>query len=168
MGQSSMKPRSAALAGAIWMLLTVPVQAQDQKATVAEVQELVTLLKLDKLMEASIPLMNKQMSQLMAKMVPNAKPDDLAEVNEMMGQVFQRLPAEFVKLAVPLYVENPNAEEVKGLVTFYKSPVGRSVIEKLPKLAQQGKKIGAVLGEQPAKEAFRDSRKRLREKGYQL
>ena len=86
----------------------------------------------------------------------------------MMGQVFQRLPAEFVKLAVTLYVENPNAEEVKGLVTFYKSPVGRSVVEKLPKLAQQGKKIGAGLGEQLAKEAFRDSRKRLREKGYQL
>jgi len=47
MGQSSMKPRSAALAGAIWMLLAAPVQAQDQRATVAEVQELVTLLKFD-------------------------------------------------------------------------------------------------------------------------
>ena len=78
------------------------------------------------------------------------------------------MPAEFVKLAVPLYRENLNATEVRGLIEFYKSPVGQSVIDKLPRLAQQGQQIGAVLGEQLAREAFENSRKRLRAKGYQL
>lgn len=78
------------------------------------------------------------------------------------------MPAEFVKLAVPMDQENLTAEEVRGLIRFYKSPVGQSVITKLPRQTQQGQQIGALVGEKLAKEALENSRKSLRQKGYQL
>ena len=34
-----------------------------------------------------------------------------------------------------------------GLIVFYKSPLGQSVITKFPKLAKQGQHIGVLLGE---------------------
>ena len=162
------KLSSIAAICAVWLLIAAPVQAQSGKATAAEVRELVSLLKLDKVIAASIPLMNKQIIDLIASLVPIAKSADLEEVKQIMNQVFARMPAEFVKLAVPLYQENLTAEEVRGLIRFYKSPVGQSVITKLPRLTQQGQQIGALVGEKLAKEAFENSRKRLRQKGYQL
>ena len=163
-------PKLSAIAAvfAVWMLIASPVQAQSEKATAAEAQELVSLLNLDKAIAASIPLMNKQITELIASLVPNAKPADLEEIKQIMNQVFARMPAEFVKLSVPLYQENLTGEEVRGLIRFYKTPIGQSVITKLPRLTQRGQQIGALLGEKLAKEAFENSRKRLRAKGYQL
>lgn len=121
-------------------------------------QRLGRLFQLDKLLGASNAPLRRQLVTALAQDAPNATDADLADARAAIE----------AELAVPLCQENLTAEEVRGLIRFYKSPVGQSVITKLPRLTQQGQQIGALVGEKLAKEAFEKSRKHLRQKGYQL
>ena len=44
-----------------------------------------------------------------------------------------------------LYVENFTTEELKALLKFYQSPVGRKIAENLPKVTVEGSKLGSKL-----------------------
>jgi hypothetical protein len=39
---------------------------------------------------------------------------------------------ELIDLALPIYVRNFSEEELAALVSFYKSPLGRTIIERMP------------------------------------
>ena len=145
------------------MLAPVPAAhsqtvAVKDRPTEVQVQRLSRLFQLDKLLGASNAPLRRQLVTALAQEAPNATNADLADARAAIE----------AELAVPLYQENLTAEEVRGLIRFYKSPVGQSVITKLPRLTQQGQQIGALVGEKLAKEAFEKSRKHLRQKGYQL
>ena len=145
------------------MLAPVPAAhgqtvAVKDRPTEVQVQRLSRLFQLDKLLGASKAPLRRQLVTALAQEAPNATNADLADARAAIE----------AELAVPLYQENLTAEEVRGLIRFYKSPVGQSVITKLPRLTQQGQQIGALVGEKLAKEASENSCKRVRQKGYQL
>jgi uncharacterized protein len=142
--------------------------ADDGKATVAEVQELIKIIKLEKLIQAVIPAIKKQLIALIKKSAPKIKPNHMAESEKILDEMFSGMPKAFMKMAVPLYHHHLTKEEVRGLANFYKTPVGRSVIKKMPVITQQAQKLGALLGQKLAIDAFNKSKERLRKRGYKL
>jgi len=50
---------------------------------------------------------------------------------------------EIIELSVPIYMRHFDEEELAELVAFYKSPIGRKMIERMPQVMQEGTQIGA-------------------------
>lgn len=142
--------------------------ARAEQATVENVEKLIVVMKMTDLMKASIPLITEQVLRLMWQKAPSVSPADKIAVEKLFNGVMAKMPAEFAKIAVPLYRQHLTKDEVAAMLAFYTTPEGRSIIDKLPAITQQAQKLGALLGEKLAKEAFDKSRAQLRERGYKL
>ena len=51
---------------------------------------------------------------------------------------------------VPLYVERFSLEEIQALTAFYRTPVGRHLVEEQPSMLAESQQIGAAWGERVA------------------
>ena len=76
-----------------------------------------------------------QLTDADKKIMDNFMAKLMAAMRETMG--WQKIKPEFVDLYAKAYTE----EEVDGLLTFYKSPVGQSMLAKTPQLMQQSMAI---------------------------
>lgn len=69
---------------------------------------------------------------------------------------------ELVELVIPIYERHLTHEDVKGLIAFYESPLGRKLVSKQPLIMEEsmlvGQEWGAQLGE--------DVMSKLKEEGY--
>jgi hypothetical protein len=50
---------------------------------------------------------------------------------------------EIIELSIPIYMRHFDEQELAELVAFYKSPIGRKMIERMPEVMQEGTQIGA-------------------------
>jgi hypothetical protein len=50
---------------------------------------------------------------------------------------------EIIDLSVPIYMRHFNEEELAELIAFYKSSIGRKMIERMPMVMQEGTRVGA-------------------------
>lgn len=57
-------------------------------------------------------------------------------------------PDEIIDLTVPVYTKHLTHDEIKQLLAFYKSPVGRKLIAALPSIMQESMAAGQRWGEQ--------------------
>ena len=72
-------------------------------------------------------------------------------------------PDDLVEQLVPIYVRHLSADEVKQLIAFYESPVGRALVAKLPAITQESFQAGTLWGQAAARRVI----ERLRAKGYE-
>ena len=78
----------------------------------------------------------EQMSDL------NAKKEAEAVVEEMMDMLFKELSWDkFKDYYIDIYAETFTEEELKGIIEFYKSPIGQKFIKKTPELMEKGMEI---------------------------
>jgi len=69
---------------------------------------------------------------------------------------------EIVDLLIPQYTRNFSAAELQQLIDFYKTPVGKKFIAKLPEITQESLKVGQDWGRKKAEEIIA----KLQAKGY--
>jgi hypothetical protein len=62
-------------------------------------------------------------------------------------------PHELEELVVPIYVKNLSVEEMAAALEFYKSPVGQSLLQKMPQVMQESMSAGQQWGEKLGKAA---------------
>src|ERR1044071_6679913 len=72
----------------------------------------------------------------------------LARMNELMVEEFRK--ADFNSMSIELYDKYFTNDEIKDLVRFYESPIGRKAVEVLPQLTQESINRGMQLGQQVA------------------
>ena len=65
-------------------------------------------------------------------------------------------------LVIPIYDKHFTHEEVKALIAFYESPIGRKFALTLPKITQEAYVIGQAYGKRVAEEVMN----KLKEDGY--
>jgi len=137
------------LIAATAVLLALPLSARaDEASKRAKIEEMLTVLK----MEDNFNLLMKNAEQQGREVgMSMVRPTELTEADkkildnfmtklmtamrETMG--WQKLKSEFIDLYAKAYTE----EEVDGILTFYKSPVGQSMLAKTPQLVQQSMAI---------------------------
>ena len=98
------------------------------------------------------------------------------KVPDAVWEEFTGLCAEEMKRSLPeleepviaIYDANFSADEVKQLVAFYQSPVGRKIVIQLPQLMQQSVSMGQSWGEQAGARAVERIRAAAKQKGYDL
>ena len=73
-------------------------------------------------------------------------------------------PEDLEELIVPIYGKHFQESEIQGLLDFYRTPLGKKVIQELPAITSESFSAGQQWGRGLAEKAI----KRLKEKGYKL
>ncbi|MEO1620820.1 MAG: DUF2059 domain-containing protein [Cyanobacteria bacterium J06632_3] len=126
----------------------------ENPASVEQIEELLALTNADDL---SIQVMEGLITQFrqLAPEVPDEWWDRfIAKVDD----------TDFNSLIIPIYERNFTAEEMDGIIAFYRTPVGQSVIAKMPAVTQDSIMVGQTWGVSIAEELMRE----LEADGYQL
>jgi hypothetical protein len=131
------------------LLAVAPGARADDASKRAKVQELFVTMHMDRMMSQIMDMVMKQTRQVTQgmpgadKMTPEqmklveqfqAKVEGM--VNETLG--WKALEPDYIKLYADTYSE----EEIDGILTFYKSPVGQTLLAKTPELTA---KSGAIV-----------------------
>ncbi len=90
--------------------------------------------------------------------------------SEVPESVWSELEAEFLKTSLnelvdmltPVYQKHLTIEDIKGLIEFYKSPLGKKFAKKTPLITQESMQAGQQWGMKIGQEFT----KKLSEKGY--
>ncbi|MFD2526387.1 DUF2059 domain-containing protein [Flavihumibacter stibioxidans] len=136
---------------AVVISISQVVSAQ-KGASVPKVRELMELSGSGKL---GVQVMNQMVSSFKNQLteVPASFWDEF--MKEVTGE-------ELVELVVPIYAKHFTDAEIDELIKFYKTPVGRKLIEKLPFITQESYAVGEAWGQKLGEKVIG----RLKEKGY--
>ncbi len=93
--------------------------------------------------------------QVMNQMIDAFKQGDLGVPDEFWDDFMDEVdPNELVEMCIPSYEKHFSHEEIKQLLVFYESPVGKKVIEVQPAIMQEcmmaGQEWGRKIGEEIA------------------
>lgn len=69
-----------------------------------------------------------------------------------------------VDLTIPIYRRHFTPDEIRAMLTFYRTPEGQSIVSKLPLVMQESYQAGEVWGQEIARRALA----RLLEAGYEI
>lgn len=128
-------------------IAAVTAGAQDALATNAKdakARELLVLMNVD---DTALQMVDGMLASM--KQASPTIPDDFwtafrAEIK----------PDEFLDLLVPIYAENFDEADLDGLLTFYRSPLGKRFIDRQSAVLQQSMAAGQKWGEQLALRAM--------------
>lgn len=67
-----------------------------------------------------------------------------------------------INMIIPIYDSCFTEQDIQGLIAFYKSPLGKRLVEKLPVITQKSFDVGQVWGQKIAAELLEE----LKQKGY--
>lgn len=140
----------------ILLIFAIPSLAQDKVE--AYDQDVRKLLELT----GSTATFNTVIDQ----MIGNYRQSDLGVPDEFWDQVlkeFKKDPLEeLYKMILPIYKRHLTHEEIRGLITFYESEIGKTFIEKMPMIMQESMQAGSEWGQMIAEKITR----KLKEEGY--
>jgi len=81
--------------------------------------------------------------------VPNATPEQVAEVDKFAESLFKNMPVdEMVDAMIPIYQKHLTKEDLDGILAFYASPVGQKLQREQPVMMQEGMRVGGEIGRQ--------------------
>lgn len=100
--------------------------------------------------------MMNNMTEMLRKNVPQVPEEFWAEFAK------EARPDTLINLVIPVYVKHYTDEEIVQLIEFYKTPLGKKIIEKMPAIAKESFVIGEEWGKKTAEVAV----KKLMDKGY--
>jgi hypothetical protein len=79
--------------------------------------------------------------------VPNANPEQLAEVDKFADSLFSDMPIdEMLDAMVPIYQRHLTKEDLDAILAFYSSPVGQKLQREQPAMMQEGMQLGGEIG----------------------
>jgi hypothetical protein len=136
--------------------LTIPAfgQTSPTEEKTANVRRLLTLIGAEKI-QAS--MFDQFMNIFKSSFAKTAKPDERTQkvLDRMTVLVSEELKkVDFTQLYVDLYSKYFTNDEIKELIHFYESPVGRKTIQVLPTVTQESMARGAELGQIATKRAL--------------
>ncbi len=117
--------------------------AYAQTASKQSVKELIKVMQLRNQVDKMFDLMEQDIAKTYEKMGLGLKlqKKDAQQLNQTSKKLAQIMREEMSwekiqKIYVKVYQENLTQEEVDGLIDFYRTPVGQSVLDKMPRLAK--------------------------------
>lgn len=141
-----------------------PAQAEGQTqpkidpAKEADIRHLLKLVRVDALVTQIMDSMTNGIKPLMTNSLPPG--EYRSKLIDLFLEKFRSkaTPSELIDMAVPVYDKYFTDNEIKGLITFYGTPLGQKAISTLPQLTaemqQNGRRWGENLGRQSMQEVL--------------
>ena len=106
-------------------------------------------------------------AELGVQMMDNLLPSFAEAFPQVPEQLWDEIRQEFsadelIGLMVPIYEKYYSHEEIRELLAFYESPIGKKMVERMPLVLQEAMMVGEQWGEKTAEKILN----RLEEKGY--
>ncbi len=110
------------------------------------IRHLMTVMGVEKLTQTMLDQYLQAMKPILAKSSTNNEEvrKRLDRFSEIMSEEFKQV--NLSSLHVELYDKYFTNDEIKGLIQFYESPVGKKYIEVLPAITQESMKRGMEVG----------------------
>jgi hypothetical protein len=155
------------IAASLLLLAAFPAGAQTA-TTLAKVEQVFELTGVTRLMQQAA----EQANGAMINMLTTMNPGHGAEIDRLMREQFlpeyQRRIPEFTAEVERLYALTFSDEELDAMITFYKSPLGKKMLDRLPGLMQQTTTMGQAWGQRVAREIIEQMKPTLRKKGLKI
>src|SRR5262245_45158149 len=114
-------------------------------------------------------------SQGLAKSLKSARPDIPERMfgvlqQEMLALFEERIeaPGGLMDRVVPIYEKHFTSDELKQMLAFYRTPVGRKAVETLPAIMSESVQVGQAWGQSLAPEINRRVQEALKREGIEL
>lgn len=114
------------------------------------------------------------MARQISNTVKAAKPEIPARALEVMERELVQMltetmegPNGLIFRMVPVYAEAFTHDEIRQIVGFYQSPVGRKAVNVMPQLMAQGQRIGQDIGRELAPQMQERLLRALRREGFE-
>jgi len=89
--------------------------------------------------------------QIAAQMIPMFKQSNPQVPQKFWDDVMKEFDTKsMIDLIVPIYDKHLTHDDVKGLIAFYQSPLGRKMTNVMPQIAQESMQVGQQWGMQIA------------------
>lgn len=138
--------RAAACAVLLTLACSPALAAQ---ASTEQVRELMEVFGVNRMFQQ----MNAQMAGMMGQQLPCVPADYWNNFLDEQGM------QELSEKMIPIYQRHFTAEEIDGLLKFYRSPLGRKVVAEMPATMAEGMQIGQQWGQQRAEAMLEQLRK---------
>lgn len=154
------------------LLICIPINAQSVNAKKAD--DIVKLLRMTGSLKIGEMMGTAVVNQMMSvvKLTNQTLPDSVIEiirqeVNQLISEEVEKEDG-LLSILVPIYDKYYTHKDIKGLIEFYNTPLGKKLIETMPAVTQEsmlaGQKWGAALGP----EITDRIKKRLRDYGIDI
>jgi hypothetical protein len=166
-----MDPKSLsrwALAAAVWCLVAASAQAQTPTAgAVAAARELLAVKGGTLMFEPVIPgVVESTKNSLLPTNPSLAK--DLNEVSSQLRKEYESKKAELVYEVAIVYAKHFTEQELKELVTFYKSPLGQKMLKEEPAALDESLKRAQDWSVDFSEAVMGRFRAEMKKRGHQL
>ena len=152
------------------LALAAPLAAADdltpaKRADIERLLEMTGAMRIGRQMaQASV----QHMVQTLKQTHPGIPQKALDALPEEVATVFEAHIGAFVAQIVPVYHRYFTAEEVKGMIGFYSTDLGRKAISAMPGLMSESMVIGRSWGESLSPAIAERVRARLKKEGVEL
>ncbi|HEY4093803.1 MAG TPA: DUF2059 domain-containing protein [Luteibacter sp.] len=120
------------------VLATCAGQAMAAPPSEAQVRQLMDAVGMGRMLSQ----MNSQMAGVMASALP------CVQASYWQGFVDANATNQLIGRMVPVYQKHFTAEDIDGLLKFYKSPLGQKVITQMPATMAEGMQVGKQWGQE--------------------
>lgn len=147
---------AALLLGAINVLAQAAPQQQVDPAKAADIRRLLELTGTKRLMEQMMNTASDQLKSSFAKALPqNERSQKIVE--SFLQKFHARFNSEMLaEQVIPIYDKHLSAEDIKGLIQFYESPLGQRMVAALPQIARESQSAGYQLGQKVARQVLQE------------
>jgi hypothetical protein len=136
--------------GAGMLLAMGAGQAWAQQPSPQQVRELMQTVGMGNMLSQ----MNTQMATVMQKALP------CVPASYWQGFVDAMATDQLIGRMVPVYQKHFTAQDIDGLLKFYRSPLGQKVIHEMPQTMAEGMQVGRQWGQQRGQQMIADLKKK--------
>jgi len=153
----------------LWLAAPSPAHAQDiEPAFRADIVKLMDLLGTSKLARQLSGLVAQQMLQVLKTQQPDIPPRIIEIVQQVSEEERAKLfegPDNLIGQLVPVYAKYYTHDDIKGLIAFYESDLGRKAISVMPSLVQESMSISQKAAVEMAPRVRQAIEQRLKAEG---
>jgi hypothetical protein len=143
-----------------------PAAAPTQDA-LAAARELVQVAHATDQLKLILPTILQALRPAVVQGRPQVEKDFDAFAPALLDNMSARLP-EFAEQIILIYARNFTPGEMREMTTFYRTPVGQKLLEKLPTVTQESMRAGQAWGQRIGAEVQNRMIEELRKKGHDL
>ncbi len=164
--------RTIGFIAGLLLLAASPAVAED--LTVEKERDIQKMLELTGALQVGSQFaeaVNRQMSEALKNLRPDVPERVFVILNEEIDSLMQQEMAPQGGLArqmLAIYDRHFSHEEIKGLLNFYQTELGRKTIEVLPQISQESLIAGQQWAQRVGSELSRRLHQRLQKEGIQL
>lgn len=140
----------------------------EKKAAIKELLEISGAMQVGELFGNAFA---QQMTQVLQSSHPDIDPRAFDIVKEEAQALIHEelvVKESYYPYIYPIYNKYLTLEETRGLIDFYKTPIGRKAIAVMPKMVQEGMVAGQLWGQSIAPQFERRVLERLKKEGIKI